>query len=1063
MPGTRIIVAAIALQSVAIVGPVAADVVLAVANASFERGAPSPEGWSVAAPRTTTVRRSGEAFHSGAASLLVASPAPASVTVTSEPLALEIGRLYRLSGWIRTEGVSSDPGARYPTALPAALTMESFPFTNHSPAVGASADWTRVETLFIATRSRDRVRAHLGLNGTATGRAWFDDLAVDAVDDITALIPWETVRWSGEGYRYDDRGWIFVHIEGAPYARGRQFGELVAAEIAEYIRKLSVAQSAKDPAAGWNALRLLADATMLRGYDEEFLTEMKGIADGAAGAGATVDGRPVDLLDVVTINSAIDLGQLRSGLRVTPHALSGRTFLSPQEAETFTERTHKCSSFAATGPATADGRVVFGQIFMWSGYTGVHFNVLLDVQPEKGHRLVYQTFPGGIHSGTDFYINSAGIVIGETTVAQTPYEPSGTPQSNRIRKAAQYAASIDDVVRILREKNNGMYTNDWPIADVKTDEVAVYLLGTHRDRLWRSTDTPAPFGTPGFLWANNNARDPGVRSEYVANPDNAPHDLAFTPWDRDVAFNRFYREFKGRIDSIAGVNLWASSPINRAHACDGKITTSEMAEKLVFLAHYGKVTLREKFPTAGSRRMPDLPGAIPHLSLGYSTASPIFVTDALKAARAARAVTGPRGTDPALDAAAVEEIVSIEKKRLWRNTVFPASDAEGWLVSGDAAIWQMLDAMPDDRVKAAGWLRDQLAEQNARLLATLATEEDVAPVNARVVYDRFAPYRVSRIKGTFLFHQLRLLLGNESFLAVMHAVHDRYAGRALDIDGFIRLAGEKARRDLGPFVRQWIERTGLPDPSPSATVEKGEKGWTLRLEVDQTAEPYHFVTTVAVDAGGTRHLRPVEIHGPHAVVALAFDDRPTRLEFNAGNDIPVGKVRFHTWASYVDDFANALIVHGTSRQDEANRTLALRFQTTLADAYAETLSPVVKDCEVSDEDLASHDLIVLGGPSENTVAARLAGSLPVAIGANHFRWRGRTYAEPGDGLFLVVPNPRNARRVLYLFVANSALQLHDMTREHIPSLPSWAVFKGAEPKERGYHEVERFVIDLPAS
>ena len=71
----------------------------------------------------------------------------------------------------------------------------------------------------------------------------------------------------------------------------------------------------------------------------------------------------------------------------------------------------------------------------------------------------------------------------------------------------------------------------------------------------------------------------------------------------------------------------ASSPINRPHACDGKVTDAEMAEQLVFLAHYGKVTLREKFPATGSRRMPDLPGAIPHLTLGYSTFSPIFIAE----------------------------------------------------------------------------------------------------------------------------------------------------------------------------------------------------------------------------------------------------------------------------------------------------------------------------------------------------------------------------------------------------------------------------------------------------
>ena len=119
-----------------------------------------------------------------------------------------------------------------------------------------------------------------------------------------------------------------------------------------------------------------------------------------------------------------------------------------------------------------------------------------------------------------------------------------------------------------------MYTNDWPIADFKTGEVAILLLGTHEKKLWRTSEDMNPFGTPGFLWANNNNRDPEVRKEYVAQPDDRPFDLMFSPWNRDVAFNEFYREHKGKIDANAGVRLWASSPINRAHACDGKITNT---------------------------------------------------------------------------------------------------------------------------------------------------------------------------------------------------------------------------------------------------------------------------------------------------------------------------------------------------------------------------------------------------------------------------------------------------------------------------------------------------------
>ena len=40
---------------------------------------------------------------------------------------------------------------------------------------------------------------------------------------------------------------------------------------------------------------------------------MKGIAEGAAAAGAKWDGRPIDLIDIVTLNTITELGELRVG------------------------------------------------------------------------------------------------------------------------------------------------------------------------------------------------------------------------------------------------------------------------------------------------------------------------------------------------------------------------------------------------------------------------------------------------------------------------------------------------------------------------------------------------------------------------------------------------------------------------------------------------------------------------------------------------------------------------------------------------------------------------------
>jgi hypothetical protein len=1049
---------------------------VAVSNASFEALASSglPVDWSVEGQGRVSVTTSARA--EGSRSLLIESPSGgAETTVQSAPLKLQVGQLYRLSAWVRTRGVQADPQARYPTALGACLSMKSFPFTQCAPASGAEQGG-RVQVLFFAALGTDRVQLHLGRNGKATGTAWFDDVRLERVNDITAHIPLESVRWAGKGFRYDEGGWIYVHIEGEPYERGHQFGELVPQEIVRYMEKLGIQRNKQDAAAGWAQARLLTDSLFLRKYEPEFLEEMKGIADGANKGGAKFKERELDLLDIVTLNSAVDLSQLESANRVTATPLSGRTFLKAEDEAERAGKGDHCSSFVATKSATPDGRFVMGQIFMWNGYTGVHWDVVLDVQPTKGHRFVMQTFPGGIHSGSDWMLNSAGIVIGETTVGQTPFNGSGTPQSNRIRKAAQYASSIDEVARILKEKNNGLYTNDWTMADAKTDEGACLLLGTEKARLWRTGGPSSRPDTPGnlkdFIWANNNNRELEVRKEYIPNPDNAPVDLAFNTWNRDIAFWRFYEQYgKGGFSLDAAIRMMATSPINRPHACDVKITTGEMTEQLMFLAHYGKTTLREKM--IGSRFIPDLPGATPHLSLGYTAFSPKAVADRLKAARAASRPE-PEAKAPKRELEKLQEAIGFDEKLLWANTLFPATDGENWLVSGSAAYWSLLKELPDDVEKAEGaerskkaekayeQQRDALAELNARYLAVTSREGDLAPAAARTSYDRYGTYLVPRIKGTFALHQLRLLLGNKTFSQVMKAVHTRYANRNITTADFIKTASEVSKRELRPFLAQWLERSGVPQPRLQASVAKAREGYEVTLKVVQAGTPYHFITAVELHTEKARLLERVEIKGAAESFTFRTADRPVRVVFNPSSDIPVRRERYYTLSHILEEFDHLLFVHGTARQVESGRTLALNYREAVADASVEVLPPLKPDAEVTDQELAERDLVLFGGAEDNVLVARLAAEkrLPVELGRRFFRWQGKTYGRPDDGLALALPNPWNPQRVLYLYVANSGLQLWHMTRTFQRNLQSWALFRGAEVSAKGFHDLDALSLEL---
>ena len=1020
----------------------------------------APAGWALVRPRGATLKVDTEHL-SGACSVRVENPERAETTVVSDPLKLEVGQLYRLSARIRTKGVHPDPQARYPTALGACVSMKSFPFTNASPTVAGDGD-RKVSVAFFATTAQDRIQLHLGRNGRSGGTAWFEDVRVDKVDDLAALIPLETVRWAGKGFRYDDGGWITLHIEGAPYERGRQYGELVAMELAQFVDKLAILQDKADPAKGWDRFRGLADALMLRKYDPEFLEEMKGIADGAAKAGARFRGRDLDVLDVVAINSDIDLGEMTAATRVTASSLTGRSFLKAEDEAERKGQGDRCSSFIATKTATTDGRIVMGQIFMWPpGYTGVDWNVMVDVQPAQGHRFVMQTFPGGISSGTDWYLNDAGIVIGETTVAQTPFEPDGTPEANRIRKAAQYATSIDEVAEILKTRNNGLYTNDWTIADTKTDEGAVFLLGTRQTRLWRTGSQGHPADTPGglkdFLWADNNNRDLTVREELVPNAENNPVDLAFNTWNRDIAFQDFFKLYgQGQFDLEAGVALQASSPITRPHACDGKLTTSEMAAHLMFIAHFGKATLREKW--VGTRYMADLPNATPHLTLGYTTFNPVYVADHLKAAHAAPEPIA----EPKPELSAVKEIPAYPKRLLWSNTVFPATDGENWFVSGSAAYHALLKRLPEEAPKAADTLRDALAELNARYSYVTFREGTLAPRQARTAYDRYGTYQIPRIKGTFLLHQLRLLLGNAAFARTMAAVHDAFQNKPMTTEDFITTASRAAGRELRAFVLQWVEREDLPDPAVTASVAKAAKGFDVTLKITQPGLPYHALAQVEVRTAKTSRLERVELKAASGTFTFHVADQPTKVLFNPGRDLPVRQDNPYTLPNLLDDFDHLLFVPGTSREVEANRSLALNYREMLADAFTDVLPPVKPDAEVTDEDLATRDLVVFGGPEENSLLARMAEEkkLPVTFGKGFFKFQGRTYGSSWDGLALALPNPYNPKRTLYLLTANSRLELWHMTHAFQRGLPEWALYHGAETTAKGFRGEERFEVAL---
>jgi hypothetical protein len=175
----------------------------------------------------------------------------------------------------------------------------------------------------------------------------------------------------------------------------------------------------------------------------------------------------------------------------------------------------------------------------WSEYViGERWNIIMDIVPEKGNRIFMDALPGFIHSGDDFNINSAGLIVTETTIsAFSGFDSTGTAEFIRARQAIQYSSTIDEWVSIMEDKNNGGYANDWLIGDNKTGEIARFELGLKNHFLERTKDGY-------FVGANFPVNEKLIKEETSFDPSK-PDESANM---RRLRWDELMKDYRGKIN-----------------------------------------------------------------------------------------------------------------------------------------------------------------------------------------------------------------------------------------------------------------------------------------------------------------------------------------------------------------------------------------------------------------------------------------------------------------------------------------------------------------------------------
>jgi hypothetical protein len=262
--------------------------------------------------------------------------------------------------------------------------------------------------------------------------------------------------WLGKAYRFDVNGWIYLHIEGKPFEMGFQRGYLTSNEIYDFFQ--TVAHTQKFETAKEIDFFVQAASKVFKDkVPPEYMEEIKGMVSGMEKAG-----KKVTVEEMLFMNGFIDI----------------LWHWWPQQQESEKVPSPGCSAFIATGDATADGKIVMAHN-SWYLYALLRFcNIIVDLTPETGHRILMQSWGPCIYSATDFFITDAGLMGTETTIGDFKgFDPEGIPVFIRARKAMQHANSIDQWAKIMIENNNGAYANSWLLGDIRSNEIARLELG----------------------------------------------------------------------------------------------------------------------------------------------------------------------------------------------------------------------------------------------------------------------------------------------------------------------------------------------------------------------------------------------------------------------------------------------------------------------------------------------------------------------------------------------------------------------------------------------------------
>src|SRR3989338_835052 len=275
-------------------------------------------------------------------------------------------------------------------------------------------------------------------------------------------------------------------------------------------------------------------------------------------------------------------------------------------------------------------------------------------------------------------------------------------------------------------------------------------------------------------------------------------------------------------------------------------------------------------------------------------------------------------------------------------------------------------------------------------------------------------------KPVFVFHMLRIELGDEKFFSALKEIIKRQSFKVTSWIDLQKIFEEVNGEPLGWFFKQWIEVPGAPflNLKNAAYKKKGE-GYITSFKLVQDGKPYLLNVSIEITTEKGKAKKIIRIKDKEESIEIRTADRPLSLSIDPHADIfrLLHKQETPPTISRVMGDKNRIIVLPTGGEKEIKKAYKEVLDVFLLEG--KSTPPLIKnDSDLTMEDIKNNALYIFGGLNENRVLEKLIDKLPegISIGRDKVTINKRSYQGEGYFTVLTAPNKLNPDKAIMIII-----------------------------------------------